>query len=251
MSITYENFNEAIDTLHARYHEQRDVHVHGDWLDVQVMDRYGVSLLRVTKRLHAATAAAATDEQQQWTSTANPADGDAGNDDGDDDDDGKEDVLQEVDTEVVVRAAAATATATATATIQQQPSVVTYDLLHSPTYQVPVLYLTTQHQQQHTSPPGLPPPPPDEVYRLLVPAAHKPQMRAVGVMGALTLADHPATGRPAYSVHPCRTQEAMRAVTASRSSLWPEDYLLLWLGLVGAGVGLHVPVELARALSRS
>lgn len=149
---------------------------------------------------------------------------------------GTDEALEELDVEAVAKPAAAASTA-------QRPSVL-YDVVHSPSYQVPVLYLTFLHISQ----PGLPSP--DEVYSLLVPDTHKPQLQTVGVMGALSMADHPTTGTPSYFVHPCQTQTAMAAVTAGRT-MKPEEYLLVWLGLVGQSVGLSVPIGLAQALSSS
>lgn len=54
---------------------------------------------------------------------------------------------------------------------------------------------------------------------------------------------HPASGTPAYFVHPCNTADAMRHV-ADIADLTPEKYLLVWLGLIGNGVGLTLPREL-------
>lgn len=66
----------------------------------------------------------------------------------------------------------------------------------------------------------------------------------MGVMGAMSLTEHPVTGLPAYFVHPCRTQEAMLAVTDGRE-VSPEKYLVLWLGVIGSSVSLSLPVEVA------
>ena len=69
------------------------------------------------------------------------------------------------------------------------------------------------------------------------------------MLGALSMTDHPITGLPAYFVHPCRTAEAMRGMLDGEVK--PEAYLLMWFGLIGGGVGLEVPVELARAMAKS
>lgn len=124
----------------------------------------------------------------------------------------------------------------------QQALETTYDILHSPTYNVPVLYLAFPTLR-------LPQPSPhDTVYDLLVPASHKPQLQAVGVMGALSLGEHPAIGVLAYFVHPCLTAEAM--AKAVQGTLRPIEWLFAWLGIVGGGVGLSVPVNVARALNQ-
>lgn len=138
--------------------------------------------------------------------------------------------MENGDDEALVRTSAPTA-------------LVAYDIVHSPTYQVPVLYVRFKPPSRVLTT--------DEVYSLLTPESRRLQLRAVGTMGALSMTDHPITGQPAYFMHPCRTQEAMGAVTADRSgSLRPEEYLLMWLGLVGPSVGLNVPLELARAVSQ-
>ena len=75
-------------------------------------------------------------------------------------------------------------------------------------------------------------------------------MQAAGVMGALSMTDHPVTSTPTYFIHPCRTAEAMEAVTGGKD-VTPEEYLLMWLGLVGPSVGLKFPIELAEAMGKS
>lgn len=64
-------------------------------------------------------------------------------------------------------------------------------------------------------------------------------------MGALTLTDHPITGLPVWFVHPCRTSEALEGMVGERE-VRAGEYLGLWFGIMGAAVGLGVPVEAAR-----
>jgi len=125
--------------------------------------------------------------------------------------------------------------------------VVQCDIAYSPTYQVPVLYLTFA---EHSTNQSIVLPSPDEVYKTLVPDDFKSPMRSVGVMGALSMAEHPITGVPAYFVHPCRTQEALSPLLGNSS---PDgdpssgtSYLLLWFGVIGASVGLSVPISVAK-----
>lgn len=98
-------------------------------------------------------------------------------------------------------------------------------------------------------------PSPDELYRVLVPDGFKAAMRDVGVMGALSVADHPVTGIPAYFVHPCRTQEALTPFLGETQSRATDrkalEYLMLWFGVIGASVGLSVPVNVARLFAES
>ncbi|KAK1071160.1 hypothetical protein LTR74_003541 [Friedmanniomyces endolithicus] len=115
--------------------------------------------------------------------------------------------------------------------------VVLYDIVYSPSYRVPVLYLT------HRSDPSA------DMHELLTPALYKPQLQRTGPLGALSMTDHPVTGIPAYFVHPCRTAEGMAAVGGMTAQA-PVEYLSLWLGLVGPGVGLAIPVALAEVLRR-
>jgi ubiquitin-like-conjugating enzyme ATG10 len=121
------------------------------------------------------------------------------------------------------------------------------DVIYSPAYQVPVLYLTFA---EHSTNKSIALPPPDEVYADLVPEDFKSPMRSVGVMGALSMAEHPITGLPSYFVHPCRTQEALfTLLQTARSGADPfkaTHYLLLWFGVIGASVGLSVPINVAK-----
>jgi ubiquitin-like-conjugating enzyme ATG10 len=125
--------------------------------------------------------------------------------------------------------------------------IVQCDIAFSPAYQVPVLYLTFAERSTNRS---IALPSPDEVYKILVPDDFKSPMRSVGVMGALSMAEHPVTGVPAYFVHPCRTQEALSPLLDSASSNAKlcngTRYLLLWFGVIGASVGLSVPISVAK-----
>jgi len=53
------------------------------------------------------------------------------------------------------------------------------------------------------------------------------------------------TGIPCFWVHPCNTAEAMRVITRSiKEEITPLEYLMIWVGLVGAAVGLTLPKEM-------
>ena len=54
---------------------------------------------------------------------------------------------------------------------------------------------------------------------------------------------HPISDLPAFFIHPCNTAEALREVGLHKD-VGPEEYILLWLGLIGTGVNLHVPSKL-------
>ncbi|USW57989.1 Putative ubiquitin-like-conjugating enzyme Atg3/Atg10 [Septoria linicola] len=108
---------------------------------------------------------------------------------------------------------------------------VTYDIIYSHTYQVPVLYI---HRRAAS-------------YQLLT-ELYAPASQVVGIMGGLTLVDHPEIGRPVYFIHPCRTQEAVRDVLGPKH-LDGLEWLMVWFGVIGTAVGLSVPIEVAEAVS--
>lgn len=119
-------------------------------------------------------------------------------------------------------------------------TIIHYDILHSPTYRAPLLYLTPATPISLTN-----------LYRMLIPQTHAPQIRALGPLGAVTLTEHPALGGVAYLVHPCRTGEAMAGMDESVDD-GGLGYLMRWIGIVGVGVGLSVPWGVAEAVvSRS
>ncbi|KAJ5760092.1 Atg10p, partial [Penicillium odoratum] len=113
---------------------------------------------------------------------------------------------------------------------------VDYDIVFSPTYQVPVLYFSLRWHHSN-GPVGL-----DAVYRYVVPEHYQEELKSVGIMGGISFGYHPDSDTPAFFVHPCNTANAMVQVTDARSR--PGTYLLIWLGLVGHCVNLHIPREL-------
>lgn len=137
---------------------------------------------------------------------------------------------EEIDTEALVRPVISS-----TARVQ-------YDIVHSVSYQVPVLYITFKNLPADYRMSV------DIVYNLLVPVQYKQQIRIVGIMGALSMTEHPVTGVPAYFVHPCRTAEAMGDIVRGQS-IEPARYLMLWVGMIGSSVGLHVPTTLVSGIT--
>jgi ubiquitin-like-conjugating enzyme ATG10 len=55
--------------------------------------------------------------------------------------------------------------------------------------------------------------------------------------------DHPATNKPVFFIHPCRTAEVIEASVSGRN-IDAHDYLLMWIGALGTCVGLNVPLRL-------
>ncbi|KAE8147034.1 autophagy-related protein Atg10 [Aspergillus avenaceus] len=120
------------------------------------------------------------------------------------------------------------------------PSVclqIDYDIIWSPTYQTPVLYFLLRHSN-HPGPLGI-----DEVYQYLVPDQYKRELQNVGVMGGISFGYHPQSGIPAFFVHPCNTADAMKQI-ANPQHITPELYLIMWIGIVGSRLSLHLPREI-------
>ncbi|KAJ9161951.1 Ubiquitin-like-conjugating enzyme ATG10 [Coniochaeta hoffmannii] len=119
--------------------------------------------------------------------------------------------------------------------VPQRLAYVTYEIHLHPSYRSPCLWFTLN---------GLPPDEPafniDTVFRRLVPDQYKDGLRNAGPIGGISADHHPITGVPSFFVHPCLLGEAMSNFDCSK-----EDYLMVWLGLVGGCVGLWVPKEMA------
>ncbi|KAH7417278.1 hypothetical protein BKA64DRAFT_702058 [Cadophora sp. MPI-SDFR-AT-0126] len=113
---------------------------------------------------------------------------------------------------------------------------VTYEIHLHPTYSMPTLWFTL-----HDLPMGEPTFDLDSVYRYLVPPEFKSKLRAAGITGGVSAAPHPITDVPAFFIHPCQTKEAMENFECAM-----EEYLMVWVGLVGGCVGLWVPPEMAQ-----
>jgi len=113
---------------------------------------------------------------------------------------------------------------------------VTYEIHLHPTYRMPTLWFML-----HDLPMGEPAFDVDAVYRYLVPPEYKSRLRAAGVTGGISAAPHPITDVPAFFIHPCQTGEAMKCFDCVI-----KDYLVIWIGLVGACVGLWIPPEMAQ-----
>jgi ubiquitin-like-conjugating enzyme ATG10 len=148
---------------------------------------------------------------------------------------------------------------------------VTYEIHLHPTYRVPCLWFSL-----HDLPLDEPAFNIDTVFRRLVPDEYKEGLRGLSGLGGISadvscksssfkpilsgpglgfgyLSDqhapanvpcsfqhHPITGLPAFFVHPCLVGEGMAGFQCTR-----ENYLVIWMGLVGGCVGLWVPKEMA------
>ncbi|KAI2621063.1 hypothetical protein GGR54DRAFT_85514 [Hypoxylon sp. NC1633] len=114
-------------------------------------------------------------------------------------------------------------------------SHVKYEIHFHLTYRAPCLWFSL-----HDLPAGEPALDVETVFRRLVPAQFKDSLRQVGPVGGISIDHHPITGVPSFFVHPCVLGEAMAAFESTK-----EDYLMVWLGLVGGCVGLWVPQQMA------
>ncbi|KAF2134164.1 hypothetical protein P153DRAFT_280972 [Dothidotthia symphoricarpi CBS 119687] len=112
-------------------------------------------------------------------------------------------------------------------------------IILSPTYRVPVLYIHIS-DSQHRYPPTM-----INLYSYIIPPQFKVQTEHVGVMGGITVTDHPVTNSPVFFIHPCRTAEVMQAIVGERE-VSAGEYLMLWIGALGKCVGLNVPLALMR-----
>ncbi|KAI0838995.1 hypothetical protein F5Y06DRAFT_37177 [Hypoxylon sp. FL0890] len=117
---------------------------------------------------------------------------------------------------------------------------VKYEVHHHPTYRAPCLWFSL-----HNLPAGEPAFDMDTVFRRLVPEQFKAQLRQMGPIGGISIDHHPITGIPSFFVHPCALGDAMVGFDCSK-----EDYLMVWLGLVGGSVGLWVPQQMATVNAR-
>ncbi|KXJ92186.1 hypothetical protein Micbo1qcDRAFT_233487 [Microdochium bolleyi] len=128
------------------------------------------------------------------------------------------------------------------AVLPRQPSstasshgYVNYEIHYHPTYRAPCLWFSLNDLPAHESAFDI-----DTVFRRLVPDEYKDSLRRVGSIGGISADHHPLTGVPSFFVHPCLLGDAMDGFSCPK-----EDYLMVWLGLVGGCVGLWVPKEMA------
>ncbi|BGP48377.1 hypothetical protein JCM10450v2_004250 [Rhodotorula kratochvilovae] len=135
---------------------------------------------------------------------------------------------------------------TAATPTQQELCTVLLSICYSPTYGVPVLWFEA-HKSSGT-PLSL-----DEVLRSTLcnsTALSNVSTRTVeGTAPFLSQADHPATGRPSWFLHPCETEGMVREVlqagqggssgSAEDGEGWEERWLQSWLMVVGGVVDLR------------
>ncbi|KAI1104149.1 hypothetical protein F4804DRAFT_332572 [Jackrogersella minutella] len=121
-----------------------------------------------------------------------------------------------------------------------QASHVKYEIHLHPTYRAPCLWFSLHNLPAAESAFDI-----DTVFRRLVPQQFKDPLRQMGPIGGISIDHHPITGLPSFFVHPCVLGDAMAGFDCPK-----QDYLMIWLGLVGGCVGLWVPKQMATGNAR-
>jgi ubiquitin-like-conjugating enzyme ATG10 len=100
-----------------------------------------------------------------------------------------------------------------------------YDVIHSPTYTVPVLYFTIARVTGERLP--------METLWSYLPCSN----HVTDKWTFVTATEHPLLGTPYYHIHPCHTNTLMSTISSSKC------YLLTWLSTIGPLVGLTISIE--------
>ena len=74
-------------------------------------------------------------------------------------------------------------------------------------------------------------------------------MRDVGIIGAASMVNHPLTDLPSFFIHPCQTAASLQEAADGRR-ITTQEYLRLWLGVIGISVGLHESISAEVCKSR-
>lgn len=125
-----------------------------------------------------------------------------------------------------------------------------YHVVHSPSYQAPVLFFTATFQSGKLVP--LP-----DIWKSMSPFH---VTRAAGMeWETVTQQEHPILCRPFYHIHPCHTPTVMATALQAHRPLEMSEieaesgpqsqamstpgYLLSWLAMYGPAIGLRVPLD--------
>ncbi|EDU41744.1 autophagy protein Atg10 [Pyrenophora tritici-repentis] len=155
--LTDADFDQACYALSHAFEQQPDSS--RAWHSVRVIDSAATTLVRITKALSTTPDVPASTNMEMAKQD---------NDDDDDDDDEMEEIFQD-DPEAL------------SSTSAPCSPTVDYDVLLSPTYRVPVLYISI-HDALHRYPPTL-----DTLYRHVVPEGLWSQTQEVGIIGGITI----------------------------------------------------------------
>ncbi|KAF9398830.1 E2-like conjugating enzyme atg10 [Podila epigama] len=122
---------------------------------------------------------------------------------------------------------------------------VSYHIVFSPSYQVPVLYFNA-----FTA--GGAPLKLEEIYHALVPPEWRETVRNSGLNGGISQQDHPVLNVPYYYMHPCETVSLMETVLRanpdqlSSQEAFLNTYIATWLSFTGQAIGLSLPLDLVK-----
>lgn len=108
-----------------------------------------------------------------------------------------------------------------------------YNVVYSPSYQVPVLYFNMWRQDGSLLPL-------DEVWSM-VPSTYQEVLRDTW-WSTITQQEHPILGTPFFQLHPCKTAHLMKQ-TLPRGEGKHANYLVTWLSSIAPLVQLTLPNE--------
>ncbi|KAG0004914.1 hypothetical protein BGZ65_012404, partial [Modicella reniformis] len=118
---------------------------------------------------------------------------------------------------------------------------VSYHIVFSPSYQVPVLYFNAyQPDGQMISL--------EAIYESLVPEDWRISIRNAGLNGGVSQQDHPILNVPYFYMHPCETVSLMETILYSQafdsSKSFLDSYIASSLSLTGQAIGITLPSAL-------
>lgn len=85
----------------------------------------------------------------------------------------------------------------------------------------------------------------DELYEYIIPEIYQKDLKTspTNIYGSISQAEHPLTGVPFWYIHPCQTQNMLQTIVGIHGPPI-DDYIKVWLSLVGPIVKYHIPHEL-------
>jgi ubiquitin-like-conjugating enzyme ATG10 len=211
--LTAKEFEQACIDLRQRYHRGSS---QDDWQSVEIVHSFDATYLRIIKELNRESGPLLDSNQQPQQEAIYSPQHDVE----------EQDEFQEDDDEAL-------------RVVSEPQPFIHYDILLSPVYRIPVLYFSISDPQHRYLPTMA------TLYKHVIPSQFKAQAESAGVIGGVTINDHPVTNRPVFFIHPCRTAEVMQASVGNRD-IAAEEYLLMWIGALGQCVGLNIPLALVQ-----
>ncbi|KAF2112477.1 hypothetical protein BDV96DRAFT_163607 [Lophiotrema nucula] len=124
-----------------------------------------------------------------------------------------------------------------------QQAHIEWDVIYSSSYQVPVIYFRIK-DSSYRFPPNM------ETLRCIIPEQYKSQIESHGLMGGITITDHPFTNTPVFFLHPCQTADVLASSVGTKTEITPTEYLLLFMTGMGRYMQLDLPLSLAETLRK-